>query len=153
MRQRLGIAQALIAQPRLLIVDEPTAGLDPEERVRFHNLLGEVAEQNTIVLLSTHIVADVASICSALAILKAGRIVATGTPTQALHELKDSVWEAIVPRTRAGELRRSHAILSTQMVHGGVRMRIRSHAVQPAEEFVPVQPTLEDFYLSVMSAS
>src|SRR5947207_5585863 len=101
MRQRLGIAQALIGEPELIIVDEPTAGLDPEERVRFHNLLAETASESAIVILSTHIVSDVANLCNNVAVIRQGAILSSRTPRQALDELKDSVWEAAVPREQA----------------------------------------------------
>jgi len=92
MRQRLGIAQALIGDPQLIIVDEPTAGLDPEERVRFHNLISESASENTVVILSTHIVSDVANLCSQMAIIRKGKIISVDTPRQAVDQLRGSVW-------------------------------------------------------------
>ncbi len=95
MRQRLGIAQALIGQPELIIVDEPTAGLDPEERVRFHNLLSETVGEGTVVILSTHIVSDVSNLCSHMAIIRQGQILASCVPQEAIDELKESVWEGI----------------------------------------------------------
>src|SRR6185295_8705675 len=98
MRQRLGIAQALIGEPELIIVDEPTAGLDPEERVRFHNLISETASENTVVILSTHIVSDVSNLCSSMAIILEGKILFACTPGQAVDELKTTVWEGTVPR-------------------------------------------------------
>jgi len=97
MRQRLGIAQALIGEPELIIVDEPTAGLDPQERVRFHNLISETANENTVVILSTHIVSDVSNLCSRMAIIQKGTILSLCTPREAVDQLKDSVWEATVP--------------------------------------------------------
>ena len=98
MRQRLGIAQALIGEPELIIVDEPTAGLDPQERVRFHNLISETASEKTVVILSTHIVSDVSNLCSRMAIIQKGKILSSRTPREAVDQLKDSVWEATVPR-------------------------------------------------------
>src|SRR6188474_1351418 len=98
MRQRLGIAQALIGEPQLIIVDEPTAGLDPEERIRFHDLLAETAGEDAVVILSTHIVADISSLCSQMAVIRQGAILASTTPLQAIDQLRDSVWEATVPR-------------------------------------------------------
>src|ERR1041385_6734790 len=98
MRQRLGIAQALIGEPQLIIVDEPTAGLDPEERVRFHNLISESATEDTVVILSTHIVSDVSNLCSRMAIIRHGKILSTCSPHEALDELKGSVWEGTVSR-------------------------------------------------------
>src|SRR6267142_5462623 len=103
MRQRLGIAQALIGEPQLLIVDEPTAGLDPEERVRFHNLLSETLREGTVVILSTHIVSDVANLCSHMAVIRHGSILASCTPSHAIDQLKESVWEGIVPREKVSE--------------------------------------------------
>src|SRR2546430_5599142 len=100
MRQRLGIAQALIGEPQLIIVDEPTAGLDPEERNRFHNLLSETASDNAVVILSTHIVSDVSNLCGHMAIIRQGAILSSCTPRQAVDQLKESVWEATVPRER-----------------------------------------------------
>src|SRR2546421_9664282 len=118
MRQRLGIAQALIGQPQLIIVDEPTAGLDPEERIRFHNLLAETAGDDAVVILSTHIVADVSSLCSQMAVIQKGAILASTTPPQAIEELKDSVWEANVPREQVAEYKSRHQVISSQMFGG-----------------------------------
>src|SRR5689334_25183726 len=98
MKQRLGIAQALIGRPRLIIVDEPTAGLDPEERNRFHNLLSEIAGEETVVLLSTHIVSDVSTLCGTMAVIRHGEIIGFCTPRAALAQISDLVWEAAVPR-------------------------------------------------------
>src|SRR4030095_12907054 len=114
MRQRLGIAQALIGEPELIVVDEPTAGLDPEERVRFHNLLAETASAKAVVILSTHIVSDVSNLCSNMAIIRSGSILATSTPRQAIDELKESVWEAKVSREQAAELKSRHRTISSQ---------------------------------------
>ncbi len=118
MRQRLGIAQALIGQPQLIIVDEPTAGLDPEERIRFHNLLAETAGEDAVVILSTHIVADVSSLCSQMAVIRQGAILASITPQQAIDQLKDSVWEATVPREQVAALKSRHQVISSQMFGG-----------------------------------
>ncbi|PYS30635.1 MAG: multidrug ABC transporter ATP-binding protein, partial [Acidobacteria bacterium] len=114
MRQRLGIAQALIGEPELIIVDEPTAGLDPEERVRFHNLLSETASDSAIVILSTHIVSDVSNLCSNMAIIRQGAILSSCTPRQAVDQLKESVWEATVPRERVAALKSQHQVISSQ---------------------------------------
>src|SRR5205823_8371024 len=122
MRQRLGIAQALIGQPQLIIVDEPTAGLDPEERIRFHNLLSETAGEDAVVILSTHIVADVSSICSQMAVIQKGAILATITPQQAIDELKDSVWETTVPRELVAAFKSRHQVISSQMFGGNARL-------------------------------
>src|SRR4026207_210276 len=115
MRQRLGIAQALGGQPQLIIVDEPTAGLDPEERIRFHNLLAETAGEDAVVILSTHIVADVSSLCSQMAVIRQGAILAAITPQQSIEQLKDSVWEATVSREQVAALKSHHQVISSQM--------------------------------------
>jgi ABC-2 type transport system ATP-binding protein len=151
MRQRLGIAQAIIGQPQLLIVDEPTAGLDPEERVRFHNLLSESAGENTVVILSTHIVSDVSHLCGGMAIIRGGEILAQGTPQQAIKELAGAVWEATVSREKATALKSRFKTISTQMFDGQARLRIISRGELPGAEFISLTPTLEDYYLNLVS--
>jgi ABC-2 type transport system ATP-binding protein len=151
MRQRLGIAQALIGQPQLIIVDEPTAGLDPEERIRFHNLLAETAGENAVVILSTHIVADVSSLCSQMAVIRQGAILASCTPRQALDQLKDSVWEAAVPREQVAVLKSDYRVISSQMFGGLARLRVISKGERPSEEFTPATPALEDYYFDLVS--
>lgn len=153
MRQRLGIAQALIGEPELIVVDEPTAGLDPEERVRFHNLLAETASEKAVVILSTHIVSDVSSLCSNMAIIRGGSILATCTPRQALAKLRESVWEATVPREQASALKSHLRTISSQAVNGQVRLRVISKGMRPGEEFAPATPTLEDYYLNLVTQS
>ena len=150
MRQRIGIAQALIGAPQLLIVDEPTAGLDPEERNRFHNLLAETAGDNTIVILSTHIVSDVSNLCSRVAIIRKGSIVASTTPRQAIEQLKDHVWEGTVPREKVTDLKTNYQVVSSQMFEGLVRVRVISKTERPGEEFTSVNATLEDYYFDLM---
>jgi ABC-type multidrug transport system ATPase subunit len=151
MRQRLGIAQALIGQPQLIIVDEPTAGLDPEERIRFHNLLAETAGEDAVVILSTHIVADVSSLCSQLAVIQKGAILASTTPQQAIDELKDSVWEATVPRGQVAAFKSRHQIISSQMLGGNARLRVISKGERPSEEFTSATPVLEDYYFDLVN--
>jgi ABC-type multidrug transport system ATPase subunit len=151
MRQRLGIAQALIGQPQLIIVDEPTAGLDPEERIRFHNLLAETAGEDAMVILSTHIVADVSSLCSQMAIIRKGAILASTTPQQAIAQLKESVWEATVPREQVAALKSRYQVISSQMLGGQARVRVISKGVRPSEEFKPATPVLEDYYFDLVN--
>ena len=152
MRQRLGIAQALIGRRKLLVVDEPTAGLDPEERVRFHNLLAEIADDEAVVILSTHIVSDVSNLCARMAIIRRGEIVASTTPREALASVAGSVWGATVERGRAAEFRKSLRVVSSQAFEGRVRVRVLSPGARPAEEFAPARPTLEDYYLGLAAA-
>lgn len=151
MRQRLGIAQALIGNPQLIIVDEPTAGLDPEERVRFHNLLAESAGTNTVIILSTHIVSDVSSLCSHMAIIREGEILVSTTPAAAINDLDGSVWEATVPHERIADLKTRCRVLSSQMVGGLVRLRVISRNGRPGKEFSPSSAVLEDYYFNLVN--
>lgn len=151
MRQRLGIAQALIGQPKLLIVDEPTAGLDPEERYRFHNLLAEVATDEVVVILSTHIVSDVSNLCSQMAIIRQGEIIAQCAPSEAIKQMTGCVWEATVPRQAVADFKARLKIISSQMFEGSVRLRVFSETVRPDEAFHQATPTLEDFYFNLIN--
>jgi ABC-type multidrug transport system ATPase subunit len=151
MLQRLGIAQALIGQPQLIIVDEPTAGLDPEERNRFHNLLAETASENAVVILSTHIVSDVSSVCSHMAIIRRGEILTFATPHQAVSEMAGSVWQANVSREQLATLKSNVNVVSSQMSDGLVRVRVIAKGERPTEDFSPATPTLEDYYFSLVS--
>ena len=153
MRQRLGIAQALIGEPQLIIVDEPTAGLDPEERVRFHNLLSEATGEDTVVILSTHIVADVSSLCSQMAIIRHGEILTSCSPRHAIEGLKDSVWEAAVPREHVSAVKARCQVISSQMLGGMARLRVISKSGRPGEEFTQAVPALEDYYFDLVSQS
>ena len=151
MRQRLGIAQALIGDPQLIIVDEPTAGLDPQERVRFHNLISETAGKSTVVILSTHIVSDVSNLCSRMAIIQQGKIVSESTPQQAVDKLKDAVWEATVPREQLSAFKSRFNVISSRMFDGQARLRVISKDQRPSEEFTPAMPILEDYYLDLVN--
>src|SRR6266436_2340996 len=151
MRQRLGIAQALIGQPELIIVDEPTAGLDPEERIRFHNLLAETAGEDAVVILSTHIVSDVSNLCSQMAVIRQGAILSSTTPQQAIDQLKDSIWEANVQREQVASFKSRHQVISSQMFGVLARLRVISKGVRPSEEFTPATPVLEDYYFDLVN--
>jgi len=151
MRQRVGIAQALIGNPELLIVDEPTSGLDPEERARLHNLLAESIGQHTVVLLSTHIVSDVSNLCSHFAVIRRGAILTATSPDTALAALEGRIWEATLPREQAAGLRASGKVISTHMAGGRTRVRMLSENGKPAEPFVAVTATLEDHYFIVVN--
>ena len=149
MRQRLGVAVALLGNPTLIIVDEPTAGLDPEERVRFLNLLGEIGESSAVIL-STHIVEDVEELCSRLAIIDRGEILLTATPSEAIRELRGRVWRTTVSRDDLPALEREHAVISTKLKAGQTIAHV--HAEQsPGPEFEPVEPDLKDVYFAVMA--
>ncbi len=151
MRQRLGIAQALIGQPKLIIVDEPTAGLDPEERVRFHNLLSEMAGEKTVVILSTHIVSDVSNLCTRMAIIRQGEIISSSTPHDALKQMTGAIWEAALAREQVAALKSQFKIISRQVFDGLVRVRVYSKDLRPGEDFNPASPTLEDYYFNLAS--
>ena len=144
MRQRFGIAQALLGRPRLVIVDEPTAGLDPEERNRFLNLLAEIGEQ-VAVILSTHIVEDVTDLCPNMAILNKGQVLLTGRPADAIDALRAQVWRKQVSKAALAEYEVSHTILSTRLVAGQPVIHIFAPQ-SPGEGFEAVAPDLEDVY-------
>jgi ABC-type multidrug transport system ATPase subunit len=151
MRQRFGIAQALIGDPRLIIVDEPTAGLDPEERNRFLNLLAEIGE-NVVVILSTHIVEDVADLCPSMAILAEGRILSQGAPLGLIESLKGRVWKKTINRQNLEAVRKDHEVISTRLFAGATVVHVLADT-PPGEGFEPVLGGLEDVYFSVLSAS
>ncbi|MEO8002802.1 MAG: ABC transporter ATP-binding protein [Arenimonas sp.] len=150
MRQRFGIAQALIGNPKLVIVDEPTAGLDPEERNRFLNLLSEIGE-NVVVILSTHIVEDVTDLCPNMAIINKGQVLLTGKPHDAIAALNDRVWSAIVGKTELLEYQNKYNVLSTRLVGGQPVIHVYSED-QPEAGFHKIDPDLEDVYFQHLSA-
>jgi ABC-type multidrug transport system ATPase subunit len=151
MRQRFGIAQALIGNPRLLIVDEPTAGLDPEERNRFLNLLAEIGE-NVVVILSTHIVEDVSDLCPRMAVMAGGRILLEGAPGQLMADLAGRVWKKTIDRHELDAERQRHEIISTRLSGGRTVVHVLADR-QPDPGFTPVEGGLEDVYFSTLVAS
>ncbi|HEY2321414.1 MAG TPA: ABC transporter ATP-binding protein [Thermoanaerobaculia bacterium] len=149
MKQRFGIAQALLGAPRLIIVDEPTAGLDPEERNRFHNLLSEIGE-GAVVVLSTHIVEDVSDLCPTMAILAAGRVVLEGSPAQLIERLGGRLWRKTVPKSAVDEYRRRMAVISTRLFAGRTQLHVIADD-RPDAGFEPISPDLEDVYFSALA--
>jgi ABC-type multidrug transport system ATPase subunit len=151
MRQRFGIAQALIGNPRLIIVDEPTAGLDPEERNRFNNLLSAIGEQ-VVVILSTHIVDDVTDLCPRTAIMVGGRIVESGTPGDLIAALAGRIWQTGIDKTDLEAARSRHAVIATRLKAGRTVIRVLSDEPGrcPGEGFEPVEAGLEDVYFATL---
>jgi ABC-type multidrug transport system ATPase subunit len=149
MRQRFGIAVALLGGPSLIIVDEPTAGLDPAERVRFLNLLSEIGEQ-AVVILSTHIVEDVAELCSRMAIIDRGQILLEAEPLAAVAALRGRVWTRVVAKAELPALEQRHQVICTKLLGGRTLVHVYAESA-PGPEFEPAEPDLEDVYFSVMA--
>lgn len=149
MRQRFGIAVALLGGPSLIIVDEPTAGLDPAERVRFLNLLSEIGEQ-AVVILSTHIVEDVSELCSRMAIIDKGEILLEAVPSAAITALRGRVWRRVVAKADLPVLEQQHKVICTKLLGGRTLVHVYAES-QPGAEFEVTEPDLEDVYFSVMA--
>ncbi|HVV55412.1 MAG TPA: ABC transporter ATP-binding protein [Mucilaginibacter sp.] len=147
MKQRFGIAQALIGDPKLIIVDEPTAGLDPAERNRFYNLLSQLGE-NTIVILSTHIVEDVSTLCSSFAIICLGEVLYAGDPETAVKELDGKIYSKAIDQSEIQYYRDVYNVISTQLKSGKLHIRILQEESLPQDGFVSTSPNLEDVYFS-----
>lgn len=146
MRQRFGIAQALLGNPQIIIVDEPTAGLDPEERNRFNNLLSEIGEQ-VIVILSTHLVEDVRNLCTQMAIINKGKVLAYGSPASFVEELDGCIWSRTIDKAELPVYREQFRVISTQLHAGRQNIHIYSKS-NPQKDFAAVQADLEDVYFS-----
>ncbi|HEX8273957.1 MAG TPA: ABC transporter ATP-binding protein [Longimicrobiaceae bacterium] len=149
MKQRFGVAVALLGDPKLMIVDEPTAGLDPAERVRFLNLLSELGE-NSVVLLSTHIVEDVAELCTRMAIIDRGEILLEAEPLRAMAEMRGRIWRGVVEKGALAGLEREHAVVSTRLLAGRTLVRVFGGAA-PGPGWEPAEPELEDVYFGAMA--
>ncbi|HEX6926006.1 MAG TPA: ABC transporter ATP-binding protein [Longimicrobiaceae bacterium] len=148
MRQRFGIAVALLARPQLIIVDEPTAGLDPAERVRFLNLLSELGE-NAIVILSTHIVEDVAELCSRMAIINRGEILLEAEPLAAMQALRGRIWRTMIDRADLSDYQRDYRVISSRLLAGRTVIHVYSENA-PDPRFEAVEPDLEDVYFTAI---
>jgi len=149
MRQRFGVAVALLGDPKLMIVDEPTAGLDPAERVRFLNLLSELGEKS-VVLLSTHIVEDVSELCTRMAIINKGEILLEDEPLRAVRELRGRIWRRVIAKSELADVEREHLVISTKLLAGRTVVHVYSDA-SPSLVYEAAEPDLEDVYFSAMA--
>lgn len=146
MRQRFGIAQALLGNPKLIIVDEPTAGLDPAERNRFHNILSDLGE-NIIVILSTHIVEDIKNLCPRMVIMNRGQVLLDGKPSETIRDMKNKVWSLVIDKAELNAYKEKYKIISAKVVEGRLLIHVKSDEL-PDAAFTVVEPDLEDVYFS-----
>ena len=149
MKQRFGIAQALLGDPKIIIVDEPTAGLDPMQRNRFHNLLSEIGE-NVVVILSTHIVDDVSDLCNDMAIILNGELKLAGKPLELIKKLEEKVWQGLVEKDVAESLKDDERLISSRLYMGKVKVRLLSN-VEPINGFALNEPEIEDLYFATIN--
>lgn len=146
MRQRFGIAQALLGNPKLIIVDEPTAGLDPAERNRFHNILSDLGE-NIIVILSTHIVEDIKNLCPRMVIMNRGQVLLDGKPSDTIEQMRNTVWKLVIDKNDLNAYKEKYKIISAKVIDGKVLIHVKSDSM-PDAAFSVVEPDLEDVYFS-----
>lgn len=151
MKRRLGIAQALIVEPAVIIVDEPTTGLDPEERIRFRNILSELGEKDAVIILSTHIVGDISSLCQDLALLSKGKVIYNGSPEEMINKAKGHVWQIRATDEEYKVIKERHIVISTIPYENGWEVQVVGHGVE-AKNAMPIEPNLEHAYVYFMES-